>query len=136
MNTIPEQSAGKLRHYILGSLLLLMAVNAFGGGYYAMSGAKDIPVEWLKGSPFPDYFFPGLFLFLVIGGSALIAAVAVFSRHRLARCAALFCGVTVLLWIIIQVIIIGYVSWMQPATAIAASLILLLALPLTRGYNL
>ena len=132
MDTTSEQSAVKLRRYLLGSLLLLMAVNAFGGGFYAMAGAKDVPVEWLKESPFPDYFIPGLFLFLVIGGSALLATVAVFGRHRLARSAALFCGVTVLLWIIIQVIIIGYVSWMQPATAIAASLILLLALPLTR----
>jgi hypothetical protein len=61
---------------MLGSLLLLMAINAFGGGFYAMAGAKDVPVEWLKESPFPDYFIPGLFLFLVIGGSALLAAVA------------------------------------------------------------
>lgn len=132
MNTTPEQSAVKLRRYLLGSLLLLMAINAFGGGYYALAGAKDIPIEWLKGSPFHDYFIPGLFLFLVIGGSALLAAVAVFSRHRLARRAALFCGVIVLLWILIQVMIIGYVSWMQPATAVAATLILVLALPLTR----
>ena len=132
MDTTSEQSAVKLRRYLLGSLLLLMAVNAFGGGFYAMAGAKDVPVEWLKESPFPDYFIPGLFLFLVIGGSALLAAVAVFGRHRLARSAALFCGVTVLFWIIIQVIIIGYVSWMQPATAIAASLILLLAMTAPR----
>jgi hypothetical protein len=132
MDTTFGKSRGKLRRYLLGSLLLLMAVNAFGGGFYAMAGAKDVPVEWLKESPFPDYFLPGLFLFLVIGGSALIAAVAVFSRHRLARRAALFCGVIVLLWLLIQVIIIGYVSWMQPATAVAATLILVLALPTTR----
>jgi hypothetical protein len=132
MNTTSELSAGKPRRYMLGSLLLLMAINAFGGGFYAMAGAKDVPVEWLKESPFPDYFIPGLFLFLVIGGSALLAAVVVFSRHRLARRAALFCGVIVLLWILIQVIIIGYVSWMQPATAVAATLILVLALPTTR----
>jgi hypothetical protein len=134
METTSEKSAEKLRRYLLGSLLLLMAVNAFGGGYYALSGAKDIPVEWLKESPFPDYFIPGLFLFLVIGGSALLAGIAVFKRHRLARRAALFCGVIVLLWILIQVMIIGYVSWMQPATAVAASMILLLTLSLP-GYN-
>ncbi len=116
-----------LVRYTLGSLLIFLAINAFGGGYYGMAGAKDIPVEWLKGSPFNDYFIPGIFLFLVIGGSALLSGIAVFTRHRLARKAALLCGIIVLLWITIQVTIIGYVSWMQPATTIAAVAIILLA---------
>ncbi len=38
--------------YALGALLAFAALNAFGGGYYAMSGAKDVPIDWLKGSPF------------------------------------------------------------------------------------
>ena len=41
--------------YTLGLLLLLVAINAFGGGYYGMAGAKDVPVEWLEGSPFHNY---------------------------------------------------------------------------------
>lgn len=126
--------SGNLVRYTLGSLLIFLAVNAFGGGYYALAGAKDIPTEWLKGSPFSDYFIPGLFLFIIIGGSALIAGIAVFRGHRLARKAALFCGFTVLLWIIVQVSVIGYVSWMQPATTVAAVAILILAwqLPASR----
>jgi hypothetical protein len=119
--------AENLVRYTLGSLLIFLAINAFGGGYYGMAGAKGIPVEWLKGSPFRDYFIPGLFLFIVIGGSALLIGIAVFRRHRLARKAAFYCGITVIMWIIVQVSIIGYVSWMQPATTIAAVAILLLA---------
>jgi hypothetical protein len=136
METASKQSTVKLVQYTLGSLLFLLAVNAFGGGYYALAGAKDIPIEWLEGSPFSDYFIPGLFLFLIIGGSALLAGIAVFSRRRLARKAAFFCGIIVLLWITMQVSIIGYVSWMQPATTIAAIAILILAWQLPKYEHL
>lgn len=57
----------KLVRYTLGVLLLLIAINAFGGGYYGMAGAKNVPVEWLKGSFFRNYFIPGLILFVFIG---------------------------------------------------------------------
>jgi len=119
-------SSEKLIRYTLGILLLFLAINAFGGGYYGMTGAKNVPAEWLKGSPFHNYFIPGFLLFVFVGGSALLAAIFVFREHHMARTAAFTCGVIVLLWLIVQVTIIGYVSWMQPTTAIAAILILLL----------
>jgi len=116
----------KLIRYTLSFLLALLALNAFGGGYYGMTGAENIPVEWLKGSPFQNYIVPSLILFVCVGGSALIAAIAVFRKHRRARKAAFICGVITLLWLAVQVAIIGYVSWMQPTTAAVALIILLL----------
>ncbi len=126
MNIPLKCSAEKLIRYILGSILILLAVNAFGGGYYGMAGAKNIPVEWLEGSPFSDYFIPSLFLFIVIGGLALFSGIAVYRQLRIARKATFVCGIIILLWIAIQVAIIGYVSWMQPTTMVTALLILLL----------
>ena len=108
-------------------MLVLLALNAFGGGYYGMAGAKNVPTDWLKGSPFRSYFIPGLILFACVGGSALWAAIAVFRRHRQARKAACICGIVTLIWLTVQVAIIGYVSWMQPATTGAALIILLLS---------
>lgn len=121
-----SESKEKTVGYTLGILLLLLAINAFGGGYYGISGAKNIPVEWLNGSPFSNYLVPGLILFLCVGCSALLAAILVFKRHRIGRIAAFLCGIIVLVWLIVQVAIIGYVSWMQPATAVAGILILFL----------
>ena len=57
--------------YSLGGLLAFGALNAFAGGYYGMSGAEDVPREWLEGSPFEDYFIPGLILFLVVANREL-----------------------------------------------------------------
>jgi hypothetical protein len=113
--------------HVLGALLAFAALNAFAGGYYGLAGAKGVPREWLRGSPFADYFVPGLVLFVIVGGALLLATVAVFARWRHARVPALAAGVIVLGWLSIQVAVIGYVSWMQPATAIGGALILALA---------
>jgi len=112
--------------YVLGVLLAFAALNAFGGGYYGMSGAEGVPLEWLEGSPFQNYFIPGLVLFVVVGISFLVASVAVFSRLHFARAASFASVLIVFIWLVIQLFIIGYVSWMQPATAILSLLILVL----------
>ena len=121
-----SKSTEKLIRYAVGLLLLFIAINAFGGGYYGMSGARDVPIEWLKKSPFQSYFIPGLTLFVVVGGTSLCAAVMVFKRFHYARNTAFVSGIIILIWLSVQIAIIGYVSWMQPTTAIAALLILFL----------
>jgi peptidoglycan/LPS O-acetylase OafA/YrhL len=104
----------------------LLALNAFGGGIYGIMGAREVPIEWLEGSPFKSYFIPGLILIICVGGSAWIAAMAVFKRRSHARLAALACGMITLIWIATQVAIIGYVSWLQPTIAAMAMVILVL----------
>lgn len=111
----------------MGGLLAFGALNAFAGGYYGMSGAEDVPRKWLEGSPFDDYLIPGLVLFVIVGGSLLAAAMFVFAGLHLARVAAIGAGTVVLGWLVVETLVIGYVSWMQPATTIGALLILLLA---------
>lgn len=120
--------------YLLGALLTFGAINAFAGGYYGLSGAKGVPLEWLAGSPFSDYFIPSLILFVVVGGVFSFAAIAVFMRSRLARVSAFVAGTVVLVWIGVQLAIIGYVSWMQPTTLLAGVFVLILAwlLPASR----
>ena len=74
-NSIAQSSDGlKL---ILGVLLAFIAINAFGGGSYGMMSPKELPKEWLEGSPFSSFFIPSLILFVVVGGSHLIAAFCI-----------------------------------------------------------
>jgi hypothetical protein len=123
----PDPSNHSVVRYALGGLLAFGALNAFAGGYYGLSGAKGVPLEWLEGSPFKSYFIPSLILVVVVGGAFLAAAIAVFARMRLARLAAFAAGGIVLVWLAVQVTIIGYISWMQPTTAACGLLILVLA---------
>ena len=111
---------------LLGALFAFGALNAFAGGYYGLSGAEGVPREWLAGSPFSDYVVPSLVLFVVVGGALALAAVMVFRGHPLARAIACAAAAVLLVWIVVQVAIIGYVSWMQPATFAAGLLMLLL----------
>jgi hypothetical protein len=125
--------SSNLLRYALGIILSFAALNAFGGGYYGMAGAEGVPVGWLEGSPFGNYFIPGLILFVVVGGSFLIAAIAVFAKLSIARQAAVFSVIIVFVWLSVQLAIIGYVSWMQPVTAITGVIILILSFLLPRG---
>ncbi|HKR04567.1 MAG TPA: hypothetical protein VJY62_08010 [Bacteroidia bacterium] len=117
-------SSHKLVRCSLGALLAFSALNAFGGGYYAFAGAEGVPTEWLEGSPFSNYFIPGIILFVVVGGSFLLASISVFARLRFARQAAFISVAIVFIWLAVQLYIIGYVSWMQPTTAAVGCVIL------------
>ena len=137
MSDRKRKSRHNLIRYVLGALLVFVALNAFAGGFYGMSGAEGVPIEWLSGTPFHDYFIPSLILFVVVGGSSLVAAIAVFLRLRFARLLALDAVVTLFAWLAVQLVIIGYVSWMQPTTATVGLLVLILtwALPSKADAN-
>ena len=127
VHRLRDPGIAKAVHLTLAALLAFGALNAFGGGYYGLSGAEGVPKEWLEGSPFTDYFIPSMVLFVVVGGSFLVAAVAVFARWPRARFLALGAGAVALVWLAVQVAIIGYVSWMQPITGLVALSMLALA---------
>lgn len=113
--------------YLLIALLVFIAVSAFGGGVYALDGAEGVPVEWLHGSAFSSYVVPGLVLVLVVGGSAIGAAIALFVGHESGFTLAKIAGWMLAIWLVEQVVIVGFVSWLQPATALVGFAILTLA---------
>ncbi len=93
---------------------LVVGVLALGGGVYALAGARSVPREWLKGSPFKSYLVPGIVLFVVVGGSMLVAAGLLLGGQSAARLVSLEAGVVLLGWIAAQVTVMGYRSWTQP----------------------
>jgi len=118
----------RLARIAIIALQFLVMINAFGGGYYAMSGAPAWDQAWLDGSPFHSFFVPGLVLFVVIGGGMGAAAISWLLKSRIAPWLSLGMGVTLIGWIVIQVSIIGYVSPLQPIFFTAGSAVAGLAL--------
>ncbi len=111
---------------------ILVMLNAFGGGYYGLTGAEGVDPSLLEGSPFGSYFIPSLFLFVVIGGGLAVATAAWILHRPRAPLLSLTMGVIIVAWIVVQVAIIGYVSWLQPASLIAGLVICGLAWPWAR----
>lgn len=66
-----------------------------------------LPVSALKGSPFETYFSTGLILFC-LGLGPLAAALLAWLRHPLAPIAALGVGVALLIWMAVEIAIVGY----------------------------
>jgi hypothetical protein len=116
-----------VNRYVLGVLLAFLALNAFAGGYYAIGGAKDVPMEWLHGSAFSTYFIPGVVLLVLVGGSAALAAIALFAGRESSFALGKVAGWILVFWMLAQLAIIGFVSWLQPAVVLLAIAILTLA---------
>jgi hypothetical protein len=113
--------------FVLGLVLGFGALCAFGGGIYGMAGAHQTPIEWLAGTPFATYFIPSAILFFIVGGSWFLASLAVFADAMHPRRLAIAAGSIMLGWIAAQVAIIGYQSWLQPASAGLGALVIALA---------
>lgn len=120
---------------LLGMLLSFISINAFGGGAYGMTGPKELPLEWLEGSPFSSFFIPSLVLFVVVGGSHALAAYWVLKRNPSAYKTAIFAGSVLLMWIMVQVAIIGFVSFLQPVMAGLAVMVIVMAMQLKSRIN-
>lgn len=111
---------------IVVCLELFMALNAIGGGIYALSGAPNVPTAWLRGTPFNDYTVPGIALLL--GATTMIlAATTLMLRWRFATQFSKVAGVLLMMWIVVQVTMIGSVSWMQPVSFLMGAIIFGLA---------
>ena len=96
------------------ALEVFLAIGALGGGAALLLGPRGeilpLPVAALAGSPFTDYSVPGAILFIVIGLGPLAAAVMTWRRHRLAPLLACATGGALLIWLAVEVAIVGYTN--------------------------
>lgn len=107
----PPRSHARLAKIAI-ALEVFLALGALGGGGALMLGPRGqiipLPLSALGGSSFADYFVPGMILFLVIGFGPLAAAVLTWRRHRLAPFLACAVGGALLVWLAVEIAIVGY----------------------------
>lgn len=98
-------------------LLFFTAVTAIYGGLCLMidpSGTRmQLPASFINNTPFTDFYFPGMILFLALGLMSLIVAISVFSDWKCCRLLVGMQGVTILGWIIVQIAMLKVIFWLQ-----------------------
>ena len=68
----------------------------------------------LAGSPFSDYFVPGLILGGLFGVGSLVVAGLGLRHHRLAPFLAFAIGCGMMIWIVVELAIIKELSFLHP----------------------
>ena len=70
-----------------------------------IGGGMGIPMEWIEGSAFDSYVWPGVILGVVVGGVQALALVAQFGRFGLAPGMHAAAGLTMMIWIFVEIAI-------------------------------
>jgi hypothetical protein len=116
---------------LMGALGFLSVSALFGGAMLLVDpsgGSLEMPITYLRDSPFEDYRVPGAILFGVLGIGPMAALCGIrcrprwswadvlnpFKKMHWAWSASVAVGLALLVWIAVQVALIGYVSFLQP----------------------
>lgn len=96
---------------ILASVLLLFnGLSAVYGGWslmmYPDGSGLGMPVELLEGTPFPDFFIPGLVLFLINGALSLVVLIITLFELQSYTWLIIVQGLLLAGWIVIQIFIV------------------------------
>ena len=67
----------------------------------------QMTTDMLEDSPFHDFFFPGIILFLINGIGQLLSGLLTFRRHRAAGLLGATFGIGLMIWIFVQINMIG-----------------------------
>lgn len=114
---IPRPELHRAGAIAVGGLVLL-GIGALAGGLALMAqpdgSVMQFSTSLLAGSPFRDFLVPGLILGVLFGiGSFVVAAMGV-RRSRLAPFLAFAIGCAQMIWIAVELAIIGEFSFLHP----------------------
>ncbi|WP_197429222.1 hypothetical protein [Microbacterium sp. CCH5-D1] len=85
----------------VAALNLLSALIGMVG--LTVGGGMGLPPEWLDGSIFDSYVWPGIILGVVVGGVQALALVAQFGRFGVAGAMHAAAGLTMMIWIFVEI---------------------------------
>lgn len=100
------------RKIVIG-LLYFSAIASILGGIGLMQGKMGLPLSWLEPTSFTSYYFPGVILMAIVGGSALIAAVSQHKKLVGANLASVLAGTVMMFWVVGEIASIREINFMQ-----------------------
>ena len=98
---------------ILLVLFFFIGFGAVAGSIGVMKDVMPFAEVWLRGTPFHSYFYPGLILCVVVGGSQFAAAFILLWRSSLAKRASLIAGLVLTGWMVGELMLIGFQAPIQ-----------------------
>lgn len=97
----------KSLHVILIVFTSFLALTAVLGGLVLFTGFYAPPLDMLQGSLFNDYTVPALSLTVMVGGSAIFAAVLLFRRSKFDMLFATTAGIIIMCFEFVEMLVIG-----------------------------
>jgi hypothetical protein len=94
-------------HIILIVLTIFLALSAIPGGVVLLANFYAPPVDMLAGSMFKDFTIPGLSLALIVGGSALFAAILLFRKSKFDILFSAAAGIIIMFFEFVEMLVIG-----------------------------
>lgn len=88
-------------------LTIFLALTALAGAIQLLEGTYAPSVDMLNGSWFKDYTIPGLALGMIVGGSAIFAAVLLIRKSKYSILFATTAGVIIMFFEFVEVLAIG-----------------------------
>jgi hypothetical protein len=85
------------------SVQVFNGLTAVGGGLALMMGWIPEEAGWVEHTGFTGNYFPGVILLAIVGGSALVAAVAMMKRVDGWQLASIVAGMIMIFWIVGEV---------------------------------
>lgn len=91
--------------------LFFVFISAVAGAIGLIGGGINIPLSLIEDSVFGSYFIPGLILGFVVGGTSLLALIAVLKKNRFAADLSVVAGFGLIIWIFVEMYIIRASHW-------------------------
>ena len=113
-------------------LILVNSLGALAGGAGLMNDpsgkGNQLALEWLKHTPFHDFFIPGLILFTVNGLFGLAVLAMIFFRHPRYPIFIVIQGILLGGWILIQMLMLPTIHLLQIIFMCIAMILVVLGL--------
>jgi hypothetical protein len=105
------------------ALLLIAGFDAATAVYGAIFVVPTMAREWILFGPFTDYTYPALALGFMVGGTALLTAVAIIWRPWVGALTSMLAGIVIVAFELVEIAVVGlsvvvigpdqFQSWLQ-----------------------